>query len=159
MTMGIKISLKKNVHDAELEECSVDTRYSSPKVGVNKHKVSGRNGISNVSDSGYNVGVVEYKFPDNPAQGTYNLITLEHGCPSTPNPIVYVSKSPFTAFQILPITINFFYDPAQGIYCYATPTALKIDYVRGANIIFPSPVDVTGFHYKFKYYIFVDEGG
>ena len=159
MTMGIKISLRKDVHEAELEECSVDTRYSSPKIGVNRNKVSGRNGINNISYSSYNFGIIEYTFPDNPAAGTYNLATLEHGYSSTPNPIVYSSKSPFTAFKILPLIINYNYDPEQYIYCYTTPTSLKIDYVKGANILFPSPVDVTGFHYKFKYYIFVDEGG
>ena len=121
---------------ATVENCGIHSDYPSPK---SEEK---------------NVGVETYTFTSNPGTDTTtNILTLTHGYSYRPMAIVYIEDVTGDFFKILP------YDVSGGLFSqvfhyYTTTSQLKIDY----TVTFDNSVDVNGRVFKFKYYVFVEDG-
>lgn len=145
MSRGIKISLPGyDVNTAAPEQCAVHSDYPNPKIK------SGQ--------SPAHFDVLPYTFSSDPADGTYDLFTIAHGCSYTPNAICFTKDHSFAParFSILPAFLDGL--AAQQYLCYFTDgTNLVIRYSVANNGMF-GHVNVNGLQLTFKYYIFVEDG-
>jgi len=142
---GIKVSIPTvDVKIASPENCTIHSGYPNIKIKTEA--------------SPAHFATLDYSFTSDPANGTLTLFTKAHGYSYISMAIVYVDDLQFTPNRFTVLPEYFVYDGNgyQKLWYDVDSTNLYIKYSVTNN---PSGthVNVNGFDFKFKYYIFVDK--
>jgi hypothetical protein len=115
-----------------------------------------------LSEKGKN-GTLSYTFTSNPGYSSRtNLLTIPHNYGIIPASYCMI-KGISIEWIVTPASISQFglyygvYDN-QWFDCYATATDFKIDYVYGDKYSHAYDLNMTGYNFTFKYYLFSNNG-
>jgi hypothetical protein len=133
---GTKISVSgNNVKIADDKDLILSSKYSLIKISQNADPP--------------HFGVYTKTFTSNPGLGTTIILDVNHGYSYIPMAIVYVYDVTWGSYNCLPKYLG-----APNYLAYYTDnTKLRIYLQRG-----DATDDFTGDSYKFKYYIFAENG-